>query len=615
LVDFTDTGADVASARMTTSAGADLTIPMSGLSGTTNGTISAPFVVSIDKAGKYSFDVWLEDGRGGASNQLSGAFEVLPRETTYHPPMVSGLKYAPATAVRAANGTVSVNASLDFADTGADAASLRLTTSAGTDLTVPLGALNGVSSGTAAGVFVVSTDAVGKYTFEAWLVDSKGTESNRLPGTFEVLASDTAYHPPSIANLRYSPTEAFQAASDPTQISFTVDYADTGGDIASARVAISTGAELALPMPMTGSKGGSFSSSFAVQVATVGKYTFEIWFVDERGSVSNRLTGAYEVLPTGQADTWAKVNVTPPAELLGVGSGGGHYVAVGRLGTVMISPDLAVWTVRSSGVSHSLRSVTMSASRIVAVGDNAAGEAVVISSVDGGTWSVQYNSSNCQGSACASPTQLSRVIWTGTQFVAVGMERPVGSAMVYVLVLTSPDGITWTKRAPRALPISDEWSHPNQRWVTSIAWSGSLLVLPSVDNNWEPVIWTSPDAETWTQGRDVTTDVVWSMPFFDVTWGNGRFVAVDGPAFGGDSPMFSSADGFHWLPDTTVANLPTMNAVTSKPGEFVAVGATYRQTSPDGLQWTVSPLNGCGNGVLWDGTRYVAVGTSICTSQ
>jgi len=615
LVDFTDTGADVASARMTSSAGADLTIPVSGMSGTTNGTVSAPFVVSIDKAGKYTFDVWLEDGRGGASNRLSGAFEVLPRDTTYHPPMVSGLKYAPATAVRSANGTVSINASLDFADTGADVASLRLTTSAGADLTVPLGALNGLSSGTAAGMFVVSTDVAGKYTFEAWLVDSAGTESNRLSGTFEVLASDTTYHPPSIANLRYSPTEAFQAASDPVQIGFTVDYADTGGDIASARVAISTGAELALPTPMAGSKSGSFSSSFAVQVATVGKYTFEISFVDDRGSVSNRLAGAYEVLPTGQAATWAKVSVTPPAELLSVGLGGGQYVAVGRLGAVMTSPDLVDWTVRPSGVSHALRSVAMSASRIVAVGDNTAGEAVVISSVDGAAWSVQYNSSNCQGGACASPTQLSRVIWTGTQFIAVGMERPVGSAMVYALVLTSPDGVTWTKRAPRALSISDEWSHPNQRWITSIAWSGSLLVLPSIDNNWEPVVWTSSDAETWTLGRDLTNDVVWSMPFVDVTWGNGRFVAVDGPAFGGDSPMFTSVDGFRWQPDTTIPNLPMMNAVTSKPGEFVAVGASYLQTSPDGLQWTVSPLKGCGNDVLWDGTRYVAVGTSICKSQ
>jgi hypothetical protein len=140
-------------------------------------------------------------------------------------------------------------------------------------------------------------------------------------------------------------------------------------------------------------------------------------------------------------------------------------------------------------------------------------------------------------------------------------------------------------------------------------------VVPSLDNNWEPVVWTSPDAQAWTLSRDMTTDVVWSMPFVDVTWGNGRFVAVDGPAFNGDSPVFASVDGLRWLPDTTAASLPMTNAIASKPGEFVAVGADYLLTSPDGLKWAVSPLSGCGNGVLWDGTRYVAVGTSICRSQ
>lgn len=129
------------------------------------------------------------------------------------------------------------------------------------------------------------------------------------------------------------------------------------------------------------------------------------------------------------------------------------------------------------------------------------------------------------------------------------------------------------------------------------------------------MVWTSPDAQTWTLGRDLTTDVVWSTPFVDVTWGNGRFVALDGPAYGGDSPVFTSVNGFSWRPDSTIANLPLMTAVNSKPGEFAAVGATYLQTSPDGLTWAVSPLSSCGNGELWDGSRYVAVGTSICKSR
>ena len=139
--------------------------------------------------------------------------------------------------------------------------------------------------------------------------------------------------------------------------------------------------------------------------------------------------------------------------------------------------------------------------------------------------------------------------------------------------------------------------------------------MPSVDNDWEPVVWTSPDADHWTLSRDMTTAVVWSAPFTDVTWGNGRFVALDAPEFHGDFPVFTSADGLSWRPDTMTVNLPWVNAVTSGPGEFVAVGPEYMQTSADGRQWTVFAWSGCGNGVVWDGARYVAVGTSICTSK
>jgi hypothetical protein len=68
--------------------------------------------------------------------------------------------------------------------------------------------------------------------------------------------------------------------------------------------------------------------------------------------------------------------------------------------------------------------------------------------------------------------------------------------------------------------------------------------------------------------------------------------------------------------DRNAADLPETNAVTGKDGDFLAVGDVYRQTSPDGLTWTVSSHpTGCGKGVLWDGSRYVSVGTSICKSQ
>jgi hypothetical protein len=217
---------------------------------------------------------------------------------------------------------------------------------------------------------------------------------------------------------------------------------------------------------------------------------------------------------------------------------------------------------------------------------------------------------------CASPSQLSKVIWTGTQFVAVGQEKPAGSLMRYALVLTSPDGTVWTKRAAQAMPLDDEWLYYPPRFVGSIAWSGSVLVLTALDTSWSSVVWVSADANAWTQ-YDIPPDAVWSVTLRDIAWGNGVFVAVqDVDSMEGGTPVFASADGMHWTVDTTSAKLPPMNAITSKPGEFLAVGGGYRQVSPDGLNWTVSSHPaGCGNGVLWDGSHYVAVGaTSICRS-
>ena len=61
-------------------------------------------------------------------------------------------------------------------------------------------------------------------------------------------------------------------------------------------------------------------------------------------------------------------------------------------------------------------------------------------------------------------------------------------------------------------------------------------------------------------------------------------------------------------------NLPVMNAVTSGPAGYLAVGPDYRMSSGDGLTWVTTPMVNCGNGVVWDGARYVAVGQAVCKS-
>jgi len=140
-------------------------------------------------------------------------------------------------------------------------------------------------------------------------------------------------------------------------------------------------------------------------------------------------------------------------------------------------------------------------------------------------------------------------------------------------------------------------------------WSGSLLVAVGIDQlDGSPAAWTSTDAEMWTR-RVVPGNAGYDLR--DITWGNGRFVAAGS---GGAPAVFTSSDGINWQGSSGDAPLPAVNAVTTGANRYLAVSNTDRETSEDGLAWTVLPSTDCGNGVLWDGTRYVSVGPSICRS-
>jgi hypothetical protein len=105
---------------------------------------------------------------------------------------------------------------------------------------------------------------------------------------------------------------------------------------------------------------------------------------------------------------------------------------------------------------------------------------------------------------------------------------------------------------------------------------------------------------------------------WDVTWGNGKFVAVGGAddpenweGVPGIGVVLSSDDGFHWTESHQV-EYRTLEAVSWSGAVFVAVGkGSLALTSADGLSWSEHQL-GSGFGHLWDlewtGSEFVAVG-------
>jgi photosystem II stability/assembly factor-like uncharacterized protein len=143
-----------------------------------------------------------------------------------------------------------------------------------------------------------------------------------------------------------------------------------------------------------------------------------------------------------------------------------QFIAIGRAGTVVTSPDGVGWTLRTTNISVNLNGATSSASMVVAVGDNGA----IITSGDGGvTWAVRNS---------GTTYTLKKVAWTGSEFVAVGSGG---------MVLRSTDGITWTIPASPYYNITYGSNNLN---LNDVIWTGTGGRLVAVGTN--GLIATSP---------------------------------------------------------------------------------------------------------------------------
>lgn len=230
-----------------------------------------------------------------------------------------------------------------------------------------------------------------------------------------------------------------------------------------------------------------------------------------------------------------------------------------------------------------LNSVAWNGSQFVAAGN------AILTSLDGVTWTRQATPANLN---------INRVIWADNQFVAVGSDSAGDT------VLTSPDGTNWTPQATAAARLD------------GVAWNGSQFIAVGAS------FLTSPDATTWTpQTPDTQADLN------DITWDGGQFVAVgstfDTQTFTSTGMVLTSPDGIAWTPLFSGTGYSFADAI-QVGGHFVAVGS-YRPlawifplinnsgtilSSADGAAWTSYMTGSHMNGVAWDGRQYVTVGTS-----
>jgi serine/threonine protein kinase len=147
---------------------------------------------------------------------------------------------------------------------------------------------------------------------------------------------------------------------------------------------------------------------------------------------------------------------------------------------------------------------------------------------------------------------LQDVVWSGSQYVAVGGEQP-GT------ILTSPDGHTWTAH-----------SSGTSQGLLGIAWSGSQFVAVG---GWGDTILTSPDGHTWTAQNFGPSN--YQYLFSGVVWSGSQFVVVGvgGVVGSGLYPgtILTSPDGRTWTAHN-VGTLPSLNGVVWSGSHLVVVG-------------------------------------------
>ena len=156
---------------------------------------------------------------------------------------------------------------------------------------------------------------------------------------------------------------------------------------------------------------------------------------------------------------------------------------------------------------------------------------------------------------------ISDIAYGAGLFVAVG-----GGGANEAQILTSPDGVNWTRRTPEGVDP-----------YTAITYAAGQFVAAQGTGH----VLTSPDGLKWAQRHSGTV-----LRIADITYGAGLFVAVGSLVATPNAQILTSPDGITWTKRTSGAREP-LYAVTYGAGKFVAGGGAGEVlTSPDGITWT-----------------------------
>lgn len=260
---------------------------------------------------------------------------------------------------------------------------------------------------------------------------------------------------------------------------------------------------------------------------------------------------------------WSKHVTEPGVELHSVAWSGKAYVAVGLRGVILRSEDLQRWERVQSGGDDCLNTVVWLGSRFV-VG----GWGVILTSVDGKSWTRSYANTNCsffeRGNETGPPpgdgyrVSIEGFASNGKLLLAAGS----GGAML----TSTSNGDTWSVAA-RKPPLH----------LYHIAWSGNRFVgFGAVDSGtWllplEDAILTSTDGVKWATKPD-------SHNVQAIVWTGSEFAAVNTKGH-----LLLSKDGSKWLRRKLPVDYAGDIAWTGR--EYVIGCGDVILTGSDGVNW------------------------------
>jgi hypothetical protein len=177
------------------------------------------------------------------------------------------------------------------------------------------------------------------------------------------------------------------------------------------------------------------------------------------------------------------------------------------------------------------------------------------------------------------------------------------------VILSSPDGITWTQRT---LPATAGWhrvffgngmflavggsgtgakSSDGITWTTVttiptfasrwlyMSFGSGLFILSYLITNSFTRFYTSSDGATWTPTADMSGQIT------AVAYGNGLYVGLDTIS----AQSYTSTDGLTWTAHAISASA-AWSDIAFGNGLFIAVADGVAATSSDGINWTQATL-------------------------